>query len=253
LRITILGTGTATPDLRRNASGIVIQAGETTIAVDMGPGILRRMCEAAIDTRAIDVILLTHFHADHVSDVAPFLFASNYAYGPIRTDPFRLIGPRGLEQFFAALVQAYGHWVVPSNDRLIRHELDACNTDEIQLDDIRIRSAPAAHSDPSLSYRLEHGGRSVTISGDTDVSDDLATLARNTDVLICECSLPGSLKVPGHLVPSEAGVMARRANARKLVLTHFYPPCDETDVVGEAATEFSGEIVRAHDHMVLEV
>jgi ribonuclease BN (tRNA processing enzyme) len=253
LRITILGSGTATPDLHRNASGLIIQAGTTTLAVDMGPGILRRMCEASIDPKSIDIIILTHFHADHVSDVAPFLFASNYAYGPMRTDPFRLVGPRGLEQFFAALVLAYGHWIVPSNDRLIRHELDADGEAEISGGDVVIRSIPATHTHPSLSYRLEHEGMSVTVSGDTDVSENLVKLAKDTDVFICECSLPGRLKTPGHLVPAEAGAMARRANAKKLVLTHFYPPCDETDVVQEAAAEFTGEIVRAHDHLVLEV
>jgi ribonuclease BN (tRNA processing enzyme) len=253
LRITILGSGTATPDLHRNASGLIIQTGESTIAVDMGPGILRRMCEAVIDPKSIDIILLTHFHADHVSDVAPFLFASNYAYGPIRTDPFRLVGPQGLEQFFSALVQAYGHWIVPSNDRLIRQELDADGEDEISLGDAVIRSIPAAHTHPSLSYRVENAGMSVTISGDTDVSENLVKLANDTDLFICECSLPGRLKASGHLVPVEAGAMARRAGARTLVLTHFYPPCDETDVVQEAAAEFSGEIVRAHDHLVVEV
>jgi len=218
----------------------------------MGPGIIRRLCEAGIDTRSIDVVLITHFHADHVSDVAPFLFACNYAYGPVRSSRFWLAGPQGLEKFFAALVQAYGHWVIPSGDRLIMKELDADNNDEMTVRDVVIKSAPAPHSYPSLSYRVESGGASIAISGDTDVSDHLVALAESTDILICECSLPERLKAPGHLTPSEAGAIAQGARAKRLILTHFYPPCDEADVVQEAAREFSGEIIKAHDHLVVE-
>jgi ribonuclease BN (tRNA processing enzyme) len=253
MKIIILGTGTATPDLRRNASGLILQTSQTTMAVDMGPGTIRRMVEAGVDTRAIDVILLTHFHADHVSDVAPFLFASNYAYGPARTSSFQLVGPRGLEQFFSALVQAYGHWIIPSNNRLIIEELDADGDDQISIHDVVIRSAPALHTYPSLSYRVEHEGKSVTISGDTDASDNLVRLAQDADVFICECSLPASLKAPGHLTPAQAGAIAHKAHAKKLILTHFYPPCDEADVVQEAASQYAGEIVKAHDHLVVEV
>ena len=116
-----------------------------------------------------------------------------------------------------------------------------------------IRSAPAAHSHPALSYRLEAEDTSVTISGDTDMSDNLVELARNTDLLICECSMPEGSKIPGHLVPSEAGAIAQRARARKLILTHFYPPCDEVDVVSQASKTFSGEILKGEDLMITEV
>jgi ribonuclease BN (tRNA processing enzyme) len=93
----------------------------------------------------------------------------------------------------------------------------------------------------------------VTVSGDTDVTDELVHLARDTDLLVCESSMPDDLKVRGHLVPSEAGKIAASARAKRLLLTHFYPPCDEVDVVAQAAAVFSGEIIRAEDLMVLAV
>ena len=85
------------------------------------------------------------------------------------------------------------------------------------------------------------------------MSENLVALAKNVDVLICESSLPAGLKVIGHLIPAEAGEMAGSAGAKRLLLTHFYPPCDSVDVVAEAAETFSGEIVRAEDLMVLRV
>jgi len=108
MEITIVDSGTATPSLARNASGLAIRAGRLWILVDIGPGTLRRMCEAGVDAKWIDLIMLTYFHADHVSDLAPFLFATNYEYGQVRRAPFVLVGPARTEQFYQGLVKAYG-------------------------------------------------------------------------------------------------------------------------------------------------
>ncbi len=253
MEITVLGSGTATPSLERNASGLAVRGAGKLVLVDMGPGTIRRMCEAHIDTRAVDAILITHFHPDHVSDLVPFLFASNYAFGPVREEPFQLIGPRGLKKHYESLVRVYGDWIVPKGDRLRIGELLPDARDCIELDDLMIFSCPSRHCDPSLSYRIEAGRTSVTISGDTDVCDDLVELAGHTDCLICECSMPDGLKVPGHLVPSEAGAIAGEASAARLVLTHMYPPCEEVDVVAQAGTVFSGEIVKARDLMTIVI
>ena len=223
------------------------------ILIDIGPGTLRRLCEAGLDYKDIDIILITHFHPDHVSDLTPLLFASNYAYGPFREDSFLLIGPTGLERFYEALVKIYGHWIIPTGNRLITKELDAQAPDKFVSGGLAIHARPAAHSPPAVSYRVEAEGLSVTVSGDTDVSDNLVELASGAEVLICECSMPEGSKIPGHLVASEAGTIAQQARVKKLVLTHFYPPCDEVDVAEQASRTFSGEVIRAADLMVIHV
>ncbi len=248
-----MGSGTATPSLERNASGLAVMAGKLILLVDMGPGTLRRMCEAKIDSRLVDAVLITHFHPDHTSDLVPFLFASNYAFGPAREDPFYVIGPTGLTDFYASLQEVWGDWIVPRNERLKIKEMDAEAPDSFSMDEVTILSTPAPHFFPSISYRIEEAGKSVTVSGDTDVSEGLVELAKDTDVLICECSMPEKNKVPGHLVPSEAGAVAAKARARKLVLTHMYPPCEEVDVAQQASGTFSGEVARAADLMKITV
>ncbi|MBI5250888.1 MAG: MBL fold metallo-hydrolase, partial [Desulfomonile tiedjei] len=220
----------------------------------MGPGILRRLTEARIAVDSIDIILLTHFHPDHVSDLPPFLFATNYEHGPVRQAPFHVLGPEGSKTFYDKLVRVFGKWIVPKGDRLRMQQLDARAPDEVHFEGlgVTVRSAPAEHTFPSLSYRIEAEGVSVTISGDTDTSERLMELAADSDILICECSFPDEMKVKGHLIPSEAGEIAQKARAKKLMLTHFYPPCDETDIVSQAAAKFSGEVIKAEDLMILE-
>lgn len=247
IHITFLGTGCATPRLERNASGLVVRFEGYTLMVDMGPGTLRRLCEAGIDFRAIDALLLTHFHPDHVADLVSFLFASNYAYLPPRQERFLVIGPEGLERFFRAMVEIYGHWVVPSGDRLVMKELSTAQSDAIEIGAMNIQSIPARHIDKALSYRIQIQHKSLVVSGDTEFHDGLVELAKGCDTLICECSMPEGMKFPGHMVPSEAGSVARLSGARRLILTHFYPPCDEVDIVAQAAQHFSGEIVKAQD------
>jgi len=253
MEIILLGTGTATQSLKRNASGLAVRCKGRTILVDVGPGTLRRLCDAALDSRAIDVICVTHLHPDHISDLVPFLFASNYAYGPVRTEPFYVVGMDGLEQYYHALVGIYDGWIVPTGGRLVMKELNQITPEFLELPGVVVRTAASAHSTRGLAYRIDADSVSVTISGDTDVSDEIVDLARGTDLFVCECSMPEGRKVAGHLIPSEAASMAHRAGAKKLVLTHFYPPCDEVDVVSQARPGFSGEIVKAEDLMVIRV
>ncbi len=51
----------------------------------------------------------------------------------------------------------------------------------------------------------------------------------------------------------EAGWLAARAGVSRLMLTHFYPPCDEVDVVALAGTQFAGEIIRAEDGLIVKL
>jgi ribonuclease BN (tRNA processing enzyme) len=50
-----------------------------------------------------------------------------------------------------------------------------------------------------------------------------------------------------HLTPEQAGELARDAKARRLVLTHFYPPVEAADPGRVAGTRFAGAITVAKD------
>jgi len=65
--------------------------------------------------------------------------------------------------------------------------------------------------------------------------------------------LPDKLRVKGHLTPSWAGKIASRAGVKKLVLTHFYPECDQTDIEQECRKTYSGPLLLAEDLMQIEV
>jgi ribonuclease BN (tRNA processing enzyme) len=123
--------------------------------------------------------------------------------------------------------------------------------DIFTLGGLTIQTGPVNHIPSSLAYRLEFDGRAAVYAGDTDWSEALIELARGADCLILEASNP--FKVPGHLTPGEAGLLAAQAGVPVLILTHFYPPCDEVDMLAACRQDFGGEVMLAEDGQRLTI
>jgi len=73
--LVVLGSGTGVPSLRRGSPGLLLISDGTYVLIDSGPGTLRRMLEAGVTYQDIDLLLYTHIHPDHVSELVPLLFA----------------------------------------------------------------------------------------------------------------------------------------------------------------------------------
>ncbi len=249
--ITILGSGTCVPSPDRHACSALIRAGNTTIMLDIGPGIMGQLVKKGVHITDIDYILLSHFHVDHCADLAPFIFATKYA-GFSREKPLTLMGGTGIRTLYAKLDDAYGGNLEMPEGMLNIIELDRQGCMAVGTEDIQLSWATAHHKPESRAYRFaDLTGFSCVYSGDTDYCPALIDLAKEADILICESAMPDELKVPGHCTPSLAGEMATRAGVEKLVLTHLYPECDNVDIVTQCRSVFDGEIIIAQDLMTL--
>ena len=245
MELIVIGSGTGVPSLRRGSPSLAVKAAGRLLVLDLGAGSLRAMLNWGLNFNQIDILALSHRHPDHVGDVVPFLFATRYALGYTRQEPFWLLAARGFADFLARLREAFDHWVEPPEGLMNLRELAPEGPDAVEWDGLTVKSAPTNHTEGSLAFRIEAGSRSLVYSGDTDESDSLVALAQGADLLVLEAANP--VKIPGHLTPGEAGRLAARAGVRRLLLTHFYPPCDEVDVVALAEQEFAGEIIKAED------
>ncbi len=89
----------------------------------------------------------------------------------------------------------------------------------------------------------------LTYSGDVSHWEDLATIVRPGDTLLCEAAGGAAQWREGdtHVTAYGAGKAAASAGAAKLLLTHFGAEVDPADAVRAAATEFSGEIVAVRE------
>lgn len=260
LRVTILGSGTAVPWRGRNSPGLVIQVEteerECLALVDPSAGSVHRMVACGYALESLTHVLITHFHPDHTGDLAPLLFAlRNPRLREVgERNPLRWIGPRGLRKLYRSLEGVYGSWI----DLGARLEIDEVDPEENQgffsLGPLEVTCFRVDHTDNSIAYRFEsRAGRILAYSGDTDHCDGVVEAARGADLLILECAFPEGKKRPGHLVPSEAGQIATAANARRVLLTHFYPECWGEDLVRPCREHYTGEVLLAEDGLTVNL
>jgi ribonuclease BN (tRNA processing enzyme) len=250
LMVTVLGSGTCVPSLTRSACAVLMEIGGHKLLFDLGPGTMRRLLEADTTLNDIGFIFLSHFHPDHTGELVPFLFATKYAQGEKRRVPLTIVGGRGLKNFYMGLKAVYGSWVELEPGLLKFIELDINDKGKQVFEGFTVDAKAMQHNAESLAFRITSAGKkSAVYSGDTDFNANLITLSQDTDLLICECAFPDDAKIDGHLTPSLAGEIGSRAKVRRLMLTHFYPQCDQVDVAAQCRQTYDGELILAEDLM----
>ena len=92
MRLTLLGTGTPTPSLKRMSAGYMVEIDQAVMLFDFGPGCYHRMMEAGV--RAVDVthVFFTHLHYDHCLDYIRLLM-TRWDQGGGRIPELQVFGP----------------------------------------------------------------------------------------------------------------------------------------------------------------
>jgi ribonuclease BN (tRNA processing enzyme) len=253
MKITILGSGTCVPSLARSSCALLVQISGQNLLFDLGPGTMRRLLEAGVDIHDISHVFLSHFHPDHIGELVSFLFANKYPDENQRKIPLTICGGTGFRTFFDQLKSIYKEWIdLSGNLNLL--EFKAAGRDAHQFENFKVKTCPVNHREESSAYKITApNGTTMVYSGDTDYSENLIGLAENADLLVCECALPDPLKVAGHLTPSLAGKIAAAANVKKLVLTHFYPQCEDADINAQCRKTYTGQLALATDLMTFDL
>src|SRR5262249_57812385 len=97
---------------------------------------------------------------------------------------------------------------------------------------------------PAFGYRIDHAGRSVVLSGDTRVSENLIRYAQGVDVLVHEVASPETFQRAGtpperaksvvahHVTPEQAGEVFSRARPKLAVYSYiFLSTATEEDLI----------------------
>ncbi len=108
IRVTVLGSGTCVPSLKRSACALLMTVGAHQLLFDIGPGSMRRLLEAGVHVQDLSHVFISHFHPDHTGELAPLIFANKYPDADRRRNPLTLIGGPGFLDFMTRLEGVYG-------------------------------------------------------------------------------------------------------------------------------------------------
>ena len=103
MKITLLGTGAALPDPDRAQTGILLTlANGRNFLLDCGEGVTRQMVKANVNPAAVECVVFSHLHHDHISNY-PFLIISAWMLN--RQQRTRLLCTRGTQELVDNLLE----------------------------------------------------------------------------------------------------------------------------------------------------
>jgi ribonuclease Z len=195
-------------------------------------------------------VFISHLHADHISDLIPFLWAVQIDG---RQEEMRIYGPPGFTRTFQKLLECTN---TPPNFfkfPLSVHELDFGE----RIGDVS--TCATIHSIPTMAFRVEsRTGAVFCYSADTTYCSQVVKLAGNVDLLVHEATFledqTDIAELTRHSTARVAGQVAREATAKRLVLFHVPPPNDsrEHEFHSEATQAFGDEVTVATDMQQFE-
>lgn len=272
LKVVLLGTGVGPPvNLQQYGASTLVEAGAQRFLFDCGRGATLRLAQAGVPIGSIRRVFLTHLHSDHVLQL-PDLLLTGWAGGR-RAVPLAVWGPAGTRAMMDHLQQAFAFDIHTRRDvdehlpaagiTVVSHEV---TTDGVVFteDGVTVTAFLVDHGpvQPAFGYRIEYRGRSVVLSGDTRVSENLVRHAQGADVLVHEVIDPEALRdrpdhpsaaivdaiIAHHTTPQQAGEVFRRVAPRLAVYSHA--PNTER-ILAQTRTAYAGPLQGAEDLLTI--
>jgi len=245
MRLTVLGKSPAWEDAGGACSSYLVEAGSLRLLIDCGNGAFAQLREH-VDYTAIDAVLISHLHADHVLDLIPYAYALTLGPAAAAGAKLPLLCPPGSVDFFRRIVGAWGdedligaafeieEYAVASSHRLGELAIDLHPVPHFTLTHAIALTAP--------------GGDRIVYGADCRSGPELIAASRGAELLLAEATLPEpeSDSVPlaerGHMSALEAGAVARAAGVGRLVLVHLSDELDQAKALADAEAEFEGPV-----------
>ena len=222
MKLYVLGCSGPFPCAGEATSGYLLQADGDFFLLDCGAGVLGKLT-GLIDPAELKAVFLSHLHYDHMSDmgVLNYYLSTQNIKMPVYY-PGDDTGP--VSQLLAGMpsfaVQAY--------------------REEQSVASVQIRTCKTLHPVPNRALRFFYEGKSLVYTGDAAEKGALVQFSAHADLLLADAAFAHGNrpeKAP-HMSASDAAELARDADVKKLVLTHFSPQARPELLCAEARTFF---------------
>lgn len=273
IKVTLLGTGCPPAVMNRFGPSLLVEAGGQKLLFDAGRGALQRLNQVNVRWREVQGVFLTHLHSDHVVGF-PDLWLTGWLT-PGRDVPLPVWGPRGTKNMMSHLEQAYEYDIRirlyddrAAPDGVVILAEDIAEGFVYEKGGVKVNAFEVDHAPvkPAFGYRIDYGGRSVVLSGDTRVSENLIRHAQGVDLLIHEVAAPETFVRAGtpperaksvvahHVTPEQAGEIFSRTKPKLAVYSHIVlPTATEQDLIPPTRKTYAGPLELGEDLMVIEV
>jgi ribonuclease Z len=281
--VTLTGTGVPHPSPGRAGPGTLVRYGDNSLQFDAGRGTVIRLEEAGAPTYALSAVFLTHYHSDHVIDLADVTMTRWLMQQLHPCGPLTIVSPEGPATTFV------GQMLDPYIDDIhVRTSHVGAEAPSFELRSFPAESTPTevwrsddgsvvveavkVHHEPvvdAVAYRVTTPTAVVVVSGDTRVCDEVEQLSTGCDVLVHEACRATALRdtIAGtvfetilsyHADTVPLGGLAERAGVRHLLLTHLIPAPTTEDESAAFADDlrqggYGGEITVGHDLTTIEI
>ena len=254
--LTVLGCSGSLPGPHAPSSGYLLEAEGFLLGIELGNGTLAEL-QVLRDPFELDALLFSHLHPDHCADFSALTVLRRYHPAPARDPRARRLPVYAPGEAPNRFADAYAPSAAERADTDLSDVFDfvALAAETVHIGPFEVTAALAAHPCEAYSFRISCGGRSLGYTGDTGVRDALVPLFDGVDVLLSEASWTHAPDRPAdlHLSGTQAGELARRSGAGRLLVTHVPPWTESYAVLAEARAEYRGEAELAVLHGVYEI
>lgn len=242
MKVTIIGHWGGFPKVGEATSGYLIEHNDYKLLLECGSGVLSSL-QKVIDLGSLNAVLISHYHYDHCCDIGPLQYARQIKtlLGEIN-NPLPIYAPQG--EFFNLL-----KW----EDYTYGESFNEEST--LNIGPFEISFIKNNHPVEAYSIKIKCDNKVLAFTSDTSYFDGLNHFFMDSDLLIAECSFYAHMdgtKV-GHLNSAQAGMLAEKANVKKLLLTHLPHFGNINELIEQSRQNYNGEIALASYLMELNI
>lgn len=247
IKLKVLGTQSPYNTVGHNCPGFLIYDEDSKVMLDCGSG-SHSLLSFPIDLNNLSVIL-SHLHRDHYNDIYNLQYSSFVFHNQKRIEmPIDVYMPATPREIYTDIVNegnAFARYSCIDEDS------------ELKIGNMDISFCEMDHPVETYAVKVVNGGRIIVYTSDTSFSakSKLVNFAQNADLLICESSLLKSYGFPeinSHLTAQQAAIIAKEANVKGLMLTHFWPEELPQRFVNEAKEVFD-RVIAAEEGKVIDL